>query len=122
MKSNYRKLQVWEKSFRLSVLVYETLNKFPKSEQFGLISQMQRAAVSVPVPSNIAEGSRRNSEKEFIHFLSIARGSVNELETQILLSTELGYISSEENKELLSLCLEVLKMISALISKLKTNN
>lgn len=120
MKSNYRKLLVWEKSFHLSILVYKTLKKFPQDERFGLISQMQRAAVSIP--SNIAEGAGRNSEKEFIQFLSIARGSLNELETQILLSSELRYISSEENKELLSCCVEILKMLSALISKLKTNN
>lgn len=120
MKSNYQKLKVWEKSFNLAILVYGILKNFPQSERFGLISQMQRAAVSIP--SNIAEGAGRNSQKEFIQFLSIARGSVNELETQILLSSELGYISSEENRELLSFCVEILKMVSALISTLKTNN
>lgn len=120
MKSNYRKLEVWEKSFSLAILLYKILKNFPQEEKFGLISQIQRAAVSIP--SNIAEGAGRNSEKEFIRFLSIAKGSMNELETQILLSLELGYISSEEKEELLSRCVEVLKMISALITKLKTNN
>jgi len=73
--------------------VYKVTQGFPKEEIFGLTSQMRRAAVSIP--SNLAEGAARNSQKEFIQFLGIAKGSLSELETQLLISAELGYLPQE---------------------------
>ena len=85
----YTKLVVWEKSVNVACSVYQLSKTFPGIEKFGLISQMTRAAVSIS--TNIAEGSGRNSKKEFIQFLSIANGSVCELETQLLISNKLNY-------------------------------
>lgn len=79
--NDYKKLVVWQKSMDLVVAVYSLTDKFPKSEQYGLISQMMRCSVSLP--SNIAEGSRRKTTKDFSHFLIMALGSGSELETQI---------------------------------------
>ncbi len=113
MESNYQKLVVWKKSFELAKRIYESTKFFPKEELFGLVSQMRRCSISIP--SNIAEGSGRGSKKEFSHFLNIARGSCNELETQILMAGDLGYLNTEIKKELLEDCVEILKMLSALI-------
>ena len=85
----HKDLDVWKKSIDLVVLVYKICEKFPTHEKYGLISQLQRAAVSVP--SNIAEGAGRNSTKEYIRFLSIAQGSLSELETQLIIADKLGY-------------------------------
>ncbi len=115
MESNYQKLVVWKKSFELSKSVYKSTKDFPKSEFFGLVSQMRRCSISIP--SNIAEGAGRSSKKEFSHFLSIARGSCNELETQVLMAAELGYLNIETKKALLGNCVEILKMLSVLIQK-----
>jgi four helix bundle protein len=91
MKLNsYQDLIVWRKSMELTKLVYAATAKFPASEQFGLVSQLRRAAVSIP--SNIAEGFSRGSTKEFIQFINIALGSSSEVETQLLLSRDLGYL------------------------------
>ena len=117
MKSNYRDLTVWQKAFDLSTKIYEITKGFPKEEMFGLVSQMRRCATSIP--SNIAEGKGRDSDKELSYFLRIAKGSCNELETQILISQKLGYISSKQSEELQSDCEEVLKMLTALIQKMK---
>ena len=95
----HQNLQAWKKSFSLVKKLYLITANFPKEERFGLTSQIRRAAVSVPV--NIAEGAGRKSRKEFIHFLSIAMGSLSELDTLILLSNDLGYISSSECKDLI---------------------
>ena len=89
----YKDLDIWQKGMDLSVLIYEVTKKFPVDEKFGLISQMRRCAVSIP--SNIAEGSARNSYKEFVKFLHIALGSLAELETQLLLATRLGYLEKD---------------------------
>lgn len=91
---NFRQLQIWKEGMELSKSIYLILDKFPVSEKFGLISQISRSAISVP--SNIAEGSSRSSNKEFSHFLSIALGSSFELETQLLLSVELNFIKNTE--------------------------
>jgi len=86
---------VWQEAMHFVEIVYNATSSFPDSERFGLTSQMQRAAVSVP--SNIAEGAGRNSDKEFLRFLYIARGSLCELETQFFIVQRLGYISNLEN-------------------------
>jgi four helix bundle protein len=87
---NYKELKVWEKSYQLCLEVYRITQEFPKIEIYGLVSQMRRAALSIP--SNIAEGYGRKSITEYLRFLYIAYGSVCELETQIMLSGDLGYL------------------------------
>ena len=90
---NFKELQVWQKSMELAEFVHQLTSSFPKEEKYGLTSQIQRCAVSVP--SNISEGSGRVSIKEFQHFISIAMGSLFELETQVLLASRFNYISTE---------------------------
>jgi four helix bundle protein len=87
----HKDLDVWKKAMGLARMVYEATQKFPVSEIYGLTSQMRRAAVSVP--SNIAEGAARGGSKEFIRFLRIALGSLAELETQVILSADLGFVN-----------------------------
>ena len=89
----YKELKIWQESMRLAKEAYLVSSGFPQEERFGLVSQIRRCAVSVP--SNIAEGAGRKSDKEFLHFLSMASGSLYELETQLLLSTYFGYSSKE---------------------------
>lgn len=90
---SYRDLDVWGKGILLSRDIYKVLGGYPEEEKFGIISQMQRAAVSVP--ANIAEGWARSGAKEFSHFLNIANGSLAELHTLLIVSKELGYIDQE---------------------------
>ena len=120
MKVNgYKDLIVWQKAIDLSVEVYRLVKLLPKIEIYGLADQMRRAAVSIP--SNIAEGKGRNSAREFVHFLSIARGSQKELETQIYLCTRLEYFTEENALTAFNLCEEVSKMLNALIIKLQSH-
>jgi len=90
----HKDLDVWKEAMALAKEVYELTKNFPKEETYGLVSQMRRAAVSIP--SNIAEGAARNSNKEFIQSLYVSLGSLAELETQLLLSRDLGFPQSEE--------------------------
>jgi four helix bundle protein len=106
---NFKELKVWQKSMTLCKMVYEITSTFPADEKFGLKSQIQRCAISIP--SNIAEGSGRNGDKEFQHFLSIANGSAFELETQIILAKDFNYISDEHYSNITILLTEVEKMI-----------
>jgi four helix bundle protein len=89
--SGHRDLAAWQEAMHLAKLIYEATAGFPKEEQYGLVSQMRRAAVSIP--SNIAEGAGRGGEKEFRQFLMIARGSLSELETQVLLAQQFGFLA-----------------------------
>ncbi len=114
---SYRDLIVYQKSFALCLKVYEMTGNFPKSELYGLTSQMRRAAVSIP--SNIAEGQRRKYRNEFVQFLSIARGSCAELETQIYLSIELKYIPSDSGKAILQDLEEVNRLLYKTIRSLE---
>ena len=91
MRRKHHDLQAWQFAIRLVKDVYTLTANFPSSETYGLTNQMRRSAVSVP--SNIAEGAARNGSKEFLHFLGIARGSLSELETQIVIAREIGYLS-----------------------------
>ena len=110
------KLEAWKLSMELVQNVYKLTQTFPKEEIFGLTSQMRRAAVSIP--SNIAEGAARTGEREFAQFLNIARGSLSELETQLLIATGLGYINrSNPIYELVSL---VSKLITGLHKTVRT--
>ena len=90
----HHKLEAWKISRGLVKDVYLLTQKFPKEEMFGLVSQMRRAAVSIP--SNIAEGAARTGDREFAQFLNVARGSLSELETQLLIASDLGYITSND--------------------------
>jgi len=113
---SYRELIAWQKAMDLVVGVYEGTKAFPREELYGLTSQLRRAAVSIP--SNIAEGQGRRSSKEFIRFLSIAYGSLQETETQIILATRLGYLESAQEAQLLEQCAEVGKLINGLTNAL----
>jgi four helix bundle protein len=115
MMHNYEKLTVWQKGMELAELIYNATKKFPKDETYGIVSQMRRAAVSIP--SNIAEGSRRGTENYFKQFLQIAFGSAAELETQIKLSKRLGYLTLEESDKIENLLTEVIKMLYGLLYK-----
>lgn len=94
----YQKLTIWQKGMSVAVDVYRCTKQFPAQERYGLTQQMQRSAVSVP--SNIAEGSQRTTDKDFSHFIAIARGSLAELETQIMLAQQLNYIEEESTNDL----------------------
>lgn len=117
---SYKELIVWQKSLELTVLIFKATTRYPKTEIYGLISQMRRA--SVAIPSNIAEGYGRKSKKEFIQFLWIAYGSALELETQLILSKNLKFISNEEFEKVNSLLQEICKMLNSMKSKLKIIN
>jgi four helix bundle protein len=112
---NYKELNVWEKSIRLTVEIYIISKSYPIDERFGLISQMRRSAISVP--SNIAEGAGRRSNKEFAHFLGIAHGSICELETQLYVSLKLDFITSIDFNRITEQLTEIQKMLYALIIK-----
>jgi four helix bundle protein len=109
-------LVLWQKSMDLAVLVYRTSAALPKQEMFGLVSQLRRAATSIP--SNIAEGSARKSTREFIQFLHIARGSMAELETQLQLAQRIGYLSAIEADGAQRSIDEVGRILSAVITGL----
>jgi four helix bundle protein len=115
--NNFRKLNIWKNSVELATEVYEITIQFPKSELYGLTSQIRRSVISVS--SNIAEGAGRQSQKEFIQFLNIAKGSCYELETQLLISKNLKYTSEESYLALESELIKIEKMIYALIKKVK---
>ena len=113
---DYKDLIVWQKERALVTEVYKLTRLLPKEELFALSSQMQRAAISIP--SNIAEGSQRKGINEYIHFLSIARGSNAELQTQLFICNDLGYLSEEQTASTLSLSYEIGKMLNSLMAKL----
>ena len=98
MGQGFRDLIVWQKAYQLALNIYEVSRDFPKQEQYALTSQMQRSAISIS--ANISEGYERQHRKEYVQFLSIARGSLGELETYLMFARDLGYISKEKYKEL----------------------
>lgn len=114
---NFKKLNIWLNSMSLAKDVYLITSSFPKEEKFGLVSQFNRCCVSVP--SNIAEGSSRSSNKEFSHFIKIALGSLFELETQIILSNEFKIIKDEDSSILLDKIATLQKMINGFLTTLK---
>ena len=113
----YQSLIVWQKSMDLTIEIYRLTKKLPKDELYGLTNQLRRAAVSIP--SNIAEGNGRASTGDYLRFLSIARGSKSEIETQLLLCVKLNYVQQSEIEESLKLCTEIGKMLNAMISKFR---
>lgn len=112
----YKNLIVWQKSVKFSVKLYKVTSKFPDQEKFGLISQLRRAGVSLP--SNIAEGSKRSTKKDFRSFLVIAHGSGAELETQLYIAKELFYIEEKEYNILVAELDEIMKILAVFIKKL----
>ncbi|WP_035303476.1 four helix bundle protein [Brevundimonas aveniformis] len=114
---HYRELRVWQKAMALVRGVYQASSGWPTDERFGLVSQVRRAAVSVP--SNIAEGCARRATGDFVRFLSIARGSLAEVETQMLLAEQLSYLSTEALEPLLQSSDEISRMLASLIAKLE---
>jgi four helix bundle protein len=115
---NYKELSVWQKSVKLSIGVYKITGRFPEAEKFGLISQIRRAATSIP--ANIAEGWGGGSTREYIQFLFIARGSLMELETHALIAHELGYLGNEMLASLQQEVQDIGKMLNGLIHALRS--
>lgn len=113
---SYKELTVWQKSVELVSEMYQVTKRFPKEEMYGLISQIRRSAVSVP--SNIAEGWGRGSTQEYIRFLTIARGSLMELETQLIISEKLTYLTSEQQAALSKSIEQIGRMLNGLIKSL----
>ena len=112
---SYKDLIVWQKSMNLVKLIYSEMKIMPNDEQYGLTSQIKKSSISIP--SNIAEGWGRESSKSNIQFLKIAKGSLYELETQVILAIELGFIS--ENKVINTLIAEIGKMLNGLIKSIE---
>jgi four helix bundle protein len=112
---NYKNLEVWKRSVELATQIYSLTDHYPKEEKYGLVSQIRRCSVSIS--SNIAEGAGRGSDKEFKLFLNYALGSCFELETQLLISINLGLIAEEIQKDVLNELTEMQKMIYSLIKK-----
>lgn len=116
MSASFRELRVWQEAMRLTTAVYRATSEFPKHETYGLSQQIRRAAVSVP--SNIAEGKGHRSDKECVRFLLHARGSLLELQTQLLIAGELQYFNAVEGARLLGLAEAVGRALSGLINSM----
>lgn len=116
---NFKELKVWQNAMSLTKAIYLITDQFPDKERFGLTSQIRRSAVSIP--SNIAEGSGRGTDKDFVHFLHITFGSACELETQIILANELTYNSHLQTEEINNQINEIKRMLIGLKKKLKAN-
>ena len=117
---DFKKLKVWEKSHQLTLEIYKTTQNFPKTEQYGLVSQMRRSSASIP--TNIAEGTGRDGQAELARFLQISMGSASELEYQLILSHHLGFVDTPTFEKLTHETITVRKMLASFIRKLKTNN
>lgn len=113
---SYKELIVWQKAMELAREIFKLTEKFPKSELYGIVSQMRRAAVAIP--SDIAEGYGRRSQKEYSRFYAIAYGSGLELETQLILSKELKFAPEKDFQKSEALLTEVLKMLNSMTKKL----
>jgi len=114
---DFKSLMVWQKSVSLVTEIYLLTENYPKNEVFGLTSQIRRASVSIP--SNISEGHSRRSSSDYIQFLKIARGSLAELETQILISKNLNFISENQYVEFETKSIEIAKMLNSLITSIQ---
>ncbi|WP_411766054.1 four helix bundle protein [Winogradskyella sp. A3E31] len=116
---NFRTLDIWKNGITIVKQIYILSQQLPTEEKFGLRSQITRAAISIPC--NIAEGCSRNSELEFKRFLEIAMGSLFEVETQLIISQELEFISEEDLKSIFELLNKEAKMINSLINRIKNS-
>jgi len=117
MLKNYKELHVWQKSYAFCLQIYKGTQKFPNEEKFGLTSQIRRSAISIP--SNIAEGYGRRTTADYIRFLYIAYGSLCELETQMMLASDLTYIENRESNSLLTNISDIERMLKSLIKALE---
>ncbi|MFV5697557.1 four helix bundle protein [Flavobacterium sp. ZT3R17] len=118
--SNFRNLLVWQKSMSLTTKIYNSTKKFPKEEIFGLTSQIRRCSISIP--SNIAEGFGRDSNKEYLRFLNISIGSLFEMQTQLEIAKNIQYLDEEEFNNLYENSREIERMLVSFISKIKDRN
>jgi len=116
---DFRKLKVWQKSHLLTLKVYEVTRKFPKDETYGLTAQMRKSSSSIP--TNIAEGCGRGGDTEFARFLQIAMGSASELEYELILSRDLHYLSLNEYEDLQQDTVEVKRMLTPFIGRLRAD-
>ena len=116
-KRGHKDLVVWQKALVLAVEVHRLTDSFPTIERFGLTSQMRRAAVSIP--SNVAEGAARRTTKDFVAFVHIARGSLAELETQLLLAQQVGYLRPEQMEPLMERLNEVGRLLTGVLAGLR---
>ncbi len=117
---DFKKLKVWEKAHRLTLDIYRATNAFPREERFGLVDQLRRSAASIA--TNIAEGCGRFGNKELHRFVSIAAGSASETEYHLLLARDLGYLDADAHHSLNAQVAEVRRMLTALASKLRTED
>ena len=117
MIRDYKELEVWKKSVALTIELYKLTGGFPVAERFGLTSQIRRASISVP--ANIAEGWGRGSRGEYIQFLTVARGSLMELETHLIIAGNLNFLDSEKSDRAMSMVNEIEKMLNRLIAVLR---
>ncbi len=115
---NFREIKVWQKAHQFALEIYRYTQRFPAEERFGLTSQLRKSATSVP--TNIAEGCGRNSEKDFARFLSIAAGSISEAEYQILLAHDLRYIPTDVHHQLDAQANEIKRMLNSFIRTLSS--
>ena len=115
--SSYRELLVWQRSIDLAVLIYKISSDFPSEERYGMANQIRRASVSIP--ANIAEGQARRTSGEFLQSLSVAQGSLAEVETFLVLSAKLGYVSEQDQDSLLEPYVELNKMLTALMRSIQ---
>lgn len=114
---HYRELIVWQKAISFVEAIYRVTEEFPRSEIYGLTSQLRRAAVSVP--SNIAEGQGRSTTRDFLHFLSMAQGSLMEVETQITIAQRLRYLNEQVETQLLEATAEIGRLLNGLRNSLE---
>lgn len=117
---NFRDLQIWERSHRFTLEIYRVTQAFPKTEVYGLVSQMRRCASSIP--TNIAEGCGRSTEKDFARFLDNAMGSASELEYQLILARDLEYIDQQTYEKTYNELIEIKRMLNAFIQKLRAKS
>jgi len=115
--AHFKELLVWQKSINFVTEIYKETESFPKTEMYGLVSQIRRATVSIA--SNIAEGNSRRSVPDYVQFLRISRGSCAEVETQLIISKNLGYLDEEKSLKLNQDIIEISKMLNGLINSLK---
>ena len=115
---SYQELIAWQKAIDLVVVIYEATRAFPREELFGLTSQLRRACLSIP--SNIAEGQGRHSANEFVRFLHIAQGSLQEVETQLTIAKRLCYLNEEQHRVLLARCAEIARLLNGLIRSIQS--
>ncbi len=116
---DFRSLKVWESAYQLSLDVYRVSVAFPADERFGLTSQLRRSVVSIP--SNIAEGCGRGTDSDFTRFVQIAMGSASEVECQLMLARDLGFVPAEASDPLIANVQEIKRMISGLIKRLNAD-